>query len=61
MEATAGLLEVQVPPSEVEENVELCPTQSSFAPLNVPALGALVTVIDRVSKSSGQPPEPATV
>ena len=59
--ATAGLLEVQVPPSEVEANTVFSPTQSSSTPLKVPASANGVTVMDWVSKSSAHPPLPETV
>ena len=59
--ATEVLLDVQAPPNVVEENV--IPVELVHAvcePLNVPALGAAVTVTVLVAVASGQP-TPTTV
>jgi hypothetical protein len=61
MVATAVLLDVHTPPETVDANeipVEL--VQTACVPLNVPALGAAVTVTVLVAVALGQP-IPATV
>ena len=60
--ATAALLVLQAPPvlpSEV--NVVLPVPQMVCVPLNVPALGAAVTVTVRVAVAFEHPPVPVTV
>ena len=60
--ATPVLPELQVPPVTVELKVVLPPTQIPWVPLNVPALGAAVTVTVRVAVTlEEQPPVPVTV
>ena len=61
IKATEGLLVDHRPPEMVEEKVVYSPTQSSSTPDIVPASARGVTVMDRVAKSSGQPPAPDTV
>ena len=46
--ATAGLLEVHVPPLTVDANVVVSPTQIFWIPLRVPGVGGAVTVTVRV-------------
>ena len=58
------LLDVQVPPDTVETNVVvLVPplVQIACVPLNVPAVGAAVTVTSLVAVALAQPPVPTTV
>ena len=59
--ATAGLLLDHVPPLTELLNTVLPPEQMFCPPLNVPALGAAVTVTERVADASGHPPVPVTV
>ena len=62
--ATAVLLDDQVPPETVDVNVVvLVPplVQIACVPLNVPAIGAAVTVTSLVAVALAQPPVPTTV
>jgi hypothetical protein len=47
--AIAGLFDVQLPPADVDENVEFSPIQIAWVPLSVPATGGAVTVTVRVA------------
>ena len=53
--------DVQFPPLVVDENVVFCPAQIVCVPLNVPAIGAAVTVTVLVAVTFAQPPVPKTV
>ena len=61
MVATAVFEELQVPPTDVEENVVVDATQMFWFPLSVPATGAAVTVTVLVAVTLAQPPVPKTV
>ena len=60
--ATAALLVDHAPPAEpLLVKVVLPPTQIACVPLTVPALGAAVTVTERVAVALEHPPVPVTV
>ena len=59
--AIAGFEVLQVPPATEEEKVVDRPTQMACVPLNVPALGMAVTVMEIAFVAFGQPPKPVTV
>ena len=52
---------VQDPPMTVEVKVDVPLTQMLWFPLSAPAVGAAVTVTDRVAVALAQPPVPTTV
>ena len=52
---------VQDPPVMLEVKVDVPLTQMLWFPLRVPAVGAAVTVTDRVAVALAQPPVPTTV
>ena len=51
----------QLPPLTVELKVVVLFAQTSCVPLSVPAVGAAVTVTERVAVALAQPPVPTTV
>jgi hypothetical protein len=59
--ATEGALLDQEPPEMVEVKVVVPVTQMLWFPLRVPAVGAVVTVTERVAVALAQPPVPTTV
>jgi hypothetical protein len=59
--ATELLLELHVPPEEVELNILLPPAHIVVFPLIVPATGFALTVTVLVAVALGQPFEPCTV
>ena len=61
MVATVMSEELHVPPTLVDENVDVNPTQIFWFPLSVPATGAAVTVTVLVAITLAQPPVPTTV
>ena len=61
MVATAGALLVHLPPETVDVKAVVSETQTVWFPLSVPAVGAAVTVTDRVAVALAQPPVPVTV
>ena len=61
MVATAGALLVHLPPETLDVKAVVSETQTVWFPLSVPAVGAAVTVTDRVAVALAQPPVPVTV
>ena len=59
--ATAVLEELHVPPADVDEKVDVSPTQIFWLPLSVPAIGPAITVTVLVAVALVQPPVPKTV
>lgn len=61
IDAIVGLLDDQIPPDIEDENADVPPMQTSCMPLNVPAIGGLVTFIVREATAGGQLPLAGTV
>ena len=61
MVATVVFADDQVPPDTVEVNIVFPFKHVAVVPLNVPALGAAVTVRVLVAVALAQPPVPKTV
>ena len=61
IDATPVAFDDQTSPKEVELNVVVAPTQTVCVPLNVPALGAAVTVTVLVAVALEHPPVPVIV